>query len=140
MKRIIVGLDGSPNSEKVLTAAIDLARSHDAKLVLCRAVGMPAEMPKHIWQEAVPLKDLLTGEATKYLAEAAARVPPELLGGHRTLVELGSPWSGVCAAAKEEKADCIVIGSHGYSGLDRVLGTTAAKIVNHAECSVFVVR
>jgi universal stress protein F len=34
----------------------------------------------------------------------------------------------------------VVIGSHGYGGLDRVLGTTAAKIVNHASCSVLVVR
>ena len=37
-------------------------------------------------------------------------------------------------------ADCIVIGSHGYSGFDRILGTNAAKVVNHAECSVLVVR
>ena len=34
----------------------------------------------------------------------------------------------------------IVIGSHGYGGLDRILGTTAARVVNHALCSVFVVR
>jgi nucleotide-binding universal stress UspA family protein len=34
----------------------------------------------------------------------------------------------------------IVIGSHGYGGLDRVLGTTAARVVNHALCSVLVVR
>ena len=34
----------------------------------------------------------------------------------------------------------IVIGSHGYDTLDKVLGTTAAKIVNHADRSVLVVR
>jgi nucleotide-binding universal stress UspA family protein len=33
-----------------------------------------------------------------------------------------------------------VIGCHGYSGLDRVIGTTAGKVVNHADRSVFVVR
>ena len=33
-----------------------------------------------------------------------------------------------------------MIGSHGYGGLDRILGTTAARVVNHALCSVFVVR
>lgn len=43
-------------------------------------------------------------------------------------------------AATEHTADVIFIGSHGYCGLDRLLGTTAAKVVNHATCSVFVVR
>ena len=36
--------------------------------------------------------------------------------------------------------DLIVIGSHGYSGIDRLIGTTAAKVVNHAKQSVLVVR
>jgi nucleotide-binding universal stress UspA family protein len=46
----------------------------------------------------------------------------------------------VCGAAKALDADLIVVGSHGYGTVDRLLGTTAAKIVNHAECSVLVVR
>jgi nucleotide-binding universal stress UspA family protein len=140
MKRILVGLDGSQRSERVLSAAIELARRYDAKLVLCRAVGLPAEMPPHVWQDPVPLQEMLTEQATKYLQDLAQLVPKELFGGHRTIVEVGSPWSGVCTAANEERVDCIVIGSHGYRGLDKVLGTTAAKIVNHATCSVLVVR
>ena len=46
----------------------------------------------------------------------------------------------MCDVAKEEACDLIVIGSHGYAGIDRLLGTTAAKIVNHAATSVLVVR
>jgi nucleotide-binding universal stress UspA family protein len=42
--------------------------------------------------------------------------------------------------ARSVEADLIVIGSHGYAGFDRLLGTTAAKVVNHAHCSVLVVR
>jgi nucleotide-binding universal stress UspA family protein len=34
----------------------------------------------------------------------------------------------------------VVLGSHGYSGFDRILGTTAAKVVNHCDRSVLVVR
>jgi nucleotide-binding universal stress UspA family protein len=34
----------------------------------------------------------------------------------------------------------IVIGSHGFSGIDRLLGTTAGRVVNHADRSVIVVR
>lgn len=140
MKRILVGLDGSPRADGVLTAAIDLARKYGAKLVLCRSVGIPAEMPPEIWQDPVPLSDHLRQQAEKYLESNVPKVPTELFGGHRTLVEIGTPWSGICQAAKEENADLIVIGSHGYSGLDKILGTTAAKVVNHAHCSVWVVR
>ena len=39
-----------------------------------------------------------------------------------------------------DTADLVVIGSHGYGGLDRLLGTTAAKVANRAPCSVLVVR
>jgi nucleotide-binding universal stress UspA family protein len=53
---------------------------------------------------------------------------------------LATPWDGICRAAIELDADLIVLGSHGYGALDRVLGTTAAKVVNHADRSVLVVR
>ena len=140
MKRILVGIDGSVRTESVLNAAIDLARRFEAKLILCRSVGIPAEMPHEIWQDPMPLSDHLRKDAEKFLLQMTQRVPPELLGGHRIVVEVGTPWSGICTAAKDENADLIVIGSHGYSGLDRVLGTTAAKVVNHAHCGVWVVR
>jgi len=65
-------------------------------------------------------------------------VPAEVLGG--TEVKIGVPWETICEAAREKQADLVVIGSHGYRGLDRLLGTTAAKVVNHAHCSVLVVR
>jgi nucleotide-binding universal stress UspA family protein len=55
-------------------------------------------------------------------------------------VRVGVPWEAICAAARDTGADLIVVGSHGYSTLDRFLGTTAAKVVNHAPCSVLVVR
>jgi len=44
-------------------------------------------------------------------------------------------WRAVVEAAVRERADLIVIGSHGYGGIDRLLDTTAAKIVDHANRS-----
>jgi nucleotide-binding universal stress UspA family protein len=55
-------------------------------------------------------------------------------------VEVGTPWQAICTVAKGMNAELIVIGSHGYGAVDRLLGTTAAKVVNHADCSVLVVR
>lgn len=139
MKRILVGLDGSPRAADVLTTAIVIARSHDARLVLLRAVGLPAEVPQDFWKTTEePLLDVLKKRAEQYLREELANVPSELASGFE--VGIGAPWQVVCDAARVQQADLIVVGSHGYSGFDRLLGTTAAKIVNHALCSVLVVR
>ena len=42
--------------------------------------------------------------------------------------------------AEKQHADLIVIGAQGYGILDRIMGTTAAKVVNHADRPVLVVR
>jgi universal stress protein F len=139
MKKILVGLDGSPRASGVLDSALALAKLFGAKLVLVRGVGLPPAMPAHVWAlEEGSLVDALRHDAEKYLTECAARVPAELLGSKR--IEIGAPWQAVCTVAQDEKVDLIVVGSHGYSGMDRLLGTTAAKIVNHADRSVLVVR
>jgi nucleotide-binding universal stress UspA family protein len=139
MKRILVALDASPRARSVLTAAVDLARRIDAKLVLLRSVGVPVELPVQAY--SLPpgsLAELLENDARKGLEELSRTIPAELVMGTR--VHVGTPWQSICDAAREEGADLIVIGSHGYSVLDRVLGTTAAKVVNHADRSVLVVR
>ena len=68
----------------------------------------------------------------------SADMPPELFDGIE--VRVGVPWNSICAEATSLGVDLIVIGSHGYGALDRLLGTTAAKVVNHADRSVLVVR
>ena len=50
------------------------------------------------------------------------------------------PGQVVVELADELRTDLLVIGSHGYHVFERVLGTTAARIVNLAGCSVLVVR
>lgn len=139
MKKIVVGLDGSPRERGVLEAAIGLARKTGAKLVLMRGVGVPQELPTEalaVTPAEVPA--MLQRSAQAALDALVTQVPSELRGGCRTSV--GTPWQSITSVATQEDADLIVIGSHGYGGIDRVLGTTAAKVVNHADRSVLVVR
>lgn len=139
MNRILVALDSSPRAAKVLASAIDFARRAGSRIRLFRAVALPAELPSNIW--AVPpaqlLEDFLSG-ARRDLEDMATKVPPELFDG--VTVQVGVAWDAICAAAREHDVDCIVIGSHGYGFVDRIVGTTAAKVVNHADRSVLVVR
>jgi nucleotide-binding universal stress UspA family protein len=139
MKCIVVGLDGSPRAEHVLATAVSIARSQGAKLVLVRSVGVPPEIPPEFWKVTDDaLIDVLRRHCADYLAEQAEHVPAGLL--EKVEVVVGVAWQAICDVARRERADLVVVGSHGYSGIDHLLGTTAAKVVNHAGRSVLVVR
>jgi nucleotide-binding universal stress UspA family protein len=132
-------LDGSPRERGILDAAIALARKSGARLVLFRSVGIPVELPMEAYSmnvEDVPA--LLEKRALAALQTLLDSVPAELRGETRVLV--GNPWQSIERAAAEADVDLIVIGSHGYNTLDHVLGTTASKVVNHADRAVLVVR
>ena len=129
MQRILVALDGSTRAPTVLAAAAQLASKCDAKLVLFRAIGIPPDLPHQVFQGTpVQIEDTLRASARAELEALARDIPPGRI--ERITTELATPWDGILHEAKTVDADLIVIGSHGYSGaLDRVLGTTAAKVV-----------
>jgi nucleotide-binding universal stress UspA family protein len=136
MKRILVGLDGSPRAPSVLATATAIARAQGAKLVLLRSVGLPPDVPQDFWKTTdKPLLEVLKDHAKQYLDECVAKVPADVFGGVE--VAVGVPWQAICEMARHLEAELIVIGSHGYSGFDRLLGTTAAKVVNHAPCDAW---
>lgn len=138
-RHILVALDGSPRTALVLREAESLAARHGAALHLCRAVNIPLGMPIEAWS-------LSGDELTARLVEDAHRDLGDLLRGlpaaiHGEIhVRIGRPAQVICDIADAIPADLVVIGSHGFDALDRLLGTTAARVVNHANCSVLVVR
>jgi nucleotide-binding universal stress UspA family protein len=139
MKKILVGVDGSPRQKAVLAAAAELARRTRAKLVLFRAGSLPTELPPEAYLMAPDeVTKILASRAQAAVEEAALDVAQDLV--YKLHVAVGSPWQAVCRAAVDDDVDMIVIGSHGYDTLDKVLGTTAARIVNHADRAVLVVR
>jgi universal stress protein F len=139
MNRILTCLDSSPRAVNVLATAVALAKKTGAKLVLFRSVGLDPELRYEIMgitpNEAL---DRVMAHTKSDLDAIAATVPPEVLD--RAVAHVGTPWDAICREARKLDCDLIVIGSHGYAGIDRLLGTTAGKVVNHADCSVLVVR
>jgi universal stress protein F len=139
MKRILVCLDASPRAVFVLQTATDLAVKTGAKLVLLRSVGLPVEIDQEFYVHAAGnMTDMLVDKAKKELDSLARDVPAGVVEGYD--VHIGTPWDTICREAKARDCDLVVLGSHGYSGMDRILGTTAAKVVNHCERSVLVAR
>jgi nucleotide-binding universal stress UspA family protein len=138
MKRILVALDASAVARHVLDQAASMARALGARLVLFRAVTVPPELPAELFLAPDGVEGELVKRAHADLEKLTAGLSPELVAGMQAKV--GAPWQAICDAAAREGADLIVVGSHGYRGLDRLLGTTAARVVNHADRSVLVVR
>jgi nucleotide-binding universal stress UspA family protein len=140
MKRILVALDSSPRASAVLDTAVRIASAMPGcKLVLFHSVGLPPELPASVLGYVDGnLTDILAKKARTEIEALATSVPPDLV--ERVEVLLGVPWQAICREATDRDVDLIVIGSHGYGVIDRFLGTTAAKIVNHTDRSVLVVR
>jgi len=139
LRRILVALDSSERASRVLAAASSLAEGCNAKLVLLRAIGLPTDLPRDVLAVTdARLEDVLLRNARGELEQLAASLPPGRIDQIR--VVFGTAWDAICREAKTSEADLIVIGSHGYGGLDRVLGTTAAKVANHADRNLLIVR
>lgn len=140
ISHILVALDGSERAPGVFAAAVELAARFRASLHPFRAVTVPPEFPAAAaGSRPDPLASHLLERAEEELAEIVATAPP---GMHVAppVVRFGQAWRLILALGDEIDADLIVVGSHGYHALDRVLGTTAARVANVAHRNVLVVH
>ena len=82
--------------------------------------------------------ELWRRNAERDLEAVCGALPRELVDS--IAVHVGSPWSAICKAAHDLDVDLIAVGSHGHGPVTHLLGTTAQKVVNHADRSVLVIR
>ena len=137
-RRIVVGIDGSEGSRRALTAAISLARMAKAEIHLVSIEELPR------YPAAVDEVDDEHDAALRFLTnaqqEAIDQVTTAGMVAHHD-IRAGHPAQALPNYAAEVAADVLVIGCSGHSGIwGRLLGTTADKVVDHAPCSVLVVR
>ncbi|MBL8684579.1 MAG: universal stress protein [Myxococcales bacterium] len=136
---VVVGLDRSEVAKLVLSEALEFARRYHGKLHVVRAVPVPVEMPLEalsVDPEALPAR--LLDHAQRDVERAVEGADKSLIGSVEARV--GVPWQVLVDVAKEKKAGLLVVGTHRYGVIDRLLGTTAARVANHAPCSVFIIR
>jgi nucleotide-binding universal stress UspA family protein len=139
IRHVLVALDTSVRAEKVFGTAVALARAFGSRVTLFRAVAIPPEFPPSGPSSHQDPLAASWGEQAQVNLESMARSAPDL---HVTCrVQLATQaWRAILAVADELQADLIVLGSHGYAGWDRILGTTAGKVSNRARCDVLIVH
>ncbi|MGB7288304.1 MAG: universal stress protein [Salaquimonas sp.] len=133
-KSILVPIDMGhlERAEAMIAAARQLGP--DAELVLANAVET---IPSHI-QAEIPTEYIVQSKdrARDKLKEIAAKT-----GGKTTVKTVdGHAASAILELADNLKVDAIVIASHKPGWQDYLIGSTAARVVRHAKCSVLVVR
>lgn len=140
-QRIVCPTDFSPTADAAARYAASLARAYSGELVLMhvlpqlhyplRGLGMAEAFP-HLQEE-------LHTRAKERLAEVVQSLGSDLRV--RTELRDGETYEQVLACARDSKADIIVMGTHGHTGLKHaLLGSTAERVVRLAECPVLTVR
>lgn len=137
--KILVPTDFSPTSQLAVNRAIALTEDYDAELVILHVVDDDL-ISTHVQAEReMILKQL----QTHALAEMKAMLPKDLVDNFHTIgaVKRGNPAKVIPAFAESHDCDLIVMGSHGRTGLGRVLlGSVADGVVRNAKCPVFIER
>ncbi len=138
---ILVALDFSPVAEKVIVRAKEMAEQLQAKLILV-----------HVFEYIPPMEpvgDMLLGidwgineqELVELAKERFTQLAEkqEITGCKRDVI-VGNARTEIARYAQEQGCDLIIVGSHGRSGLARLLGSTANAVLHHAHCDVLAVR
>jgi nucleotide-binding universal stress UspA family protein len=135
-KRILVATDGSKFSGIATAKAIDFAKAYGGSLVVLSVVDVPTEF----YAEAPQAVDDMVRQAKEYTA--AVRTRAEAAGVKaETYVGEADAFEAIVKLAGDQDVNMIVVGSHGRTGLRRLLmGSVTEKVIGHATCPVLVAR
>lgn len=143
-KRILVPLDGSKTAECALTHVINLVRSGAAgevTLLSVISVHIPGrgDIPGVI--DMKMLRENLLTESKRYLADVESRLASEGINVKKESVEGSRPAETISDYANNNGIDMIVIATHGYTGLKKLMfGSVAFGVLHEAHVPVMLIR
>lgn len=138
LKTIVVALDESELSERVIQTLSELQLQPASKIILSHVISstgsdleMAADQP-HSKSEDVPYRQI-EKQMQSYQANLGCQSEIEIV--------TGDPAEEIIRLANIHRAELIVIGSRGLKGLNRILqGSVSSQVVTDAPCSVLVVK
>ena len=136
---ILVPTDGSPEVERALEYAFDLARSHDATVRAIYVVDVAGygNLPMEAALEGV--SGALHEEGEKAIGRVEELAPDDV--EVETKVLEGSPSRVIVDQARPGECDLVVMGTHGRAGINRLLlGSVTERVVRRAPVPVLAVH
>lgn len=143
MQHIMVPIDGSAVANRALAFAIERAKIHNAQITVAFAVNRlsvaMATATPYTHVDPTPLLEALDAEANAVLDAGESLVESARISHKRAKLD-GTAASAILNCAKETKPDCIVMGTSGRRGFERIaLGSTAEGVIRASGVPVFVV-
>ncbi|HEV8359963.1 MAG TPA: universal stress protein [Candidatus Thermoplasmatota archaeon] len=127
-RRVLVPVDGSRASKRAAAVALRLARAWDAPVSFLHVLAPVAAVPENAMQAS--LRAALGGVDVTWVRPRASAA-----------IEIGKPAERILAAALQEEANFIVMGSRGLSGLrSLVAGSVSNRVAHQAQASVLLVK
>lgn len=145
-KRILVATDGSTLSKKAVASAIDLAATCGAELFALKVVP---RYPQAYFEGSIPLSAEEISRVEKQWTESAQvqlnaiekSAKSKGVVSKSVTVKSDVVSDAIIAAAKKQKADLIVMASHGRKGIKRLLlGSETQQVLTHSHIPVLVLR
>jgi universal stress protein A len=135
-KTVLFATDFSPTSEAAFGLACALSRDYGAKLVIQHVVMPPSALA---YREMVLRGDLNEGfDAIERKLHAVRPIDSGIAVEHR--LTQGDAAQEILRLAEEVKADLVIMGTHGRTGLGRLMGSVAEKVVRQAPCPVLTLK
>jgi len=142
-RSVLIATDGSKFSDAASSEAINIAKLCGAALTVISVVPSEEASPfdivhSEMQKGLIADKELHEGEKNvKKVKELAEKEGIKTTG----FVYAGKPYEAILAAAKEKRADLIVVGSHGRTGLEKLLmGSVTERVILLSSCAVLVVK
>ncbi|MGB9616008.1 MAG: universal stress protein [Desulfomonilaceae bacterium] len=137
LTRLLVAVDGSELGKRALKAAVAIRESYGSHI----SVLSVADVPPDLYGVDARAARELVEKARTVLKES---VETEAAGGEdafKLALREGEPAKVINEFARSEKIDLILIGSHGRTGIKRLLmGSVTGNVISHAPCPVLVTR
>jgi nucleotide-binding universal stress UspA family protein len=143
LQEILVAVDGSKYSRKVVELSCELAKQLSDKILLIYVSKSPdvvedyiefgGEIPTPRSERVAALADAITSKLGEYIR--AQNIPFEIL------LESGNPAQKILQTASERKSSMIVVGLKGLHGVARIrsLGSVSRRVIENSNCPVIVV-
>lgn len=143
IRRIVHPTDFSKASGPAFKKALELAKASRAQLIVVHVLSMLPVTPDAYVAPSV-WEDLERGQRTtaqRQLAQLVARARKAGVRASSALLDVGVTHEQIVRFARAKRADLIVIGTLGRSGLTRaLLGSVASRVLSTARCPVLTVR
>jgi len=140
--KILTAVDFSENSDFAFDYALMLAKQFQAELTVMHVINEPVDL-RGFYVPNISFEQLEQeiAEGAKTMMAKFCQTRMHGFTNYQSAIITGIPYEEIIRKAEEAHTSLIVLGTHGRSGLDRILfGSTAERVVRGAACPVLTIR